>query len=206
MSAASRPGDKGTLYTIGHSNHPIEQFIDLLQRHCVEAVADVRSIPASRRHPHFNRNALSAVLAAHGIGYLFLGEELGARRTEPDAYDGNVASYELVARLPAFQQGLDQVRKEVPKRRIALLCAEKDPLDCHRALLVCRHLRSDLPGRIQHILADGALRPHTELEQRLVAGMGINLDQKEMFGGEAEHRLEDAYRRRGREIAHKRPV
>lgn len=196
--------DPPPLFTIGHSNHPIDQFIDLLQTHRVEAVADVRSIPASRRHPQFNRKPLGTALAERGIEYRFLGEELGARRTEPEAYDGNVGSYERIAKLPAFQRGLDQIRQASAKHRIALLCAEKDPLDCHRALLICRHLRNDLPGRIQHILADGTLLPHTELERQLAAGMDINLDQGEMFDDTAGQRLDCAYRKRAQEIAYKR--
>lgn len=189
------------IYTIGHSNHTIERFIDLLKMHGVEVVADVRSVPVSSRHPQFNRDPLKAALASAGIKYLFLGKELGARRTEREAYEGQVASYERIGGLPAFREGLDRVRKGAESFRVALMCAEKDPLDCHRALLVCRHLRDAILGPIQHILADGSLEAHEQTERRLVADMGMNADQVEMFSDQSEPTLERAYRKRGLKIA-----
>ena len=190
------------LYTIGHSNHSIEHFIDLLQRHRVEVVADVRSVPVSSRHPQFNRDALKASLAGAGIRYLFLGKELGARRTEREAYEGNVASYDRIASLPAFREGLDRVIKGAESYCVALMCAEKDPLDCHRTLLVCRYLREALPGPIQHILADGSLESHEQAERRLVADTGMSADQVEMFSDQSEPTLQRAYRKRSLKIAY----
>ncbi len=190
------------LYTIGHSNHTIEHFIALLKMHGVEVVADVRSAPVSSRHPQFNGNALKATLAEAGIRYLFLGKELGARRTEREAYEGSIASYERIAFLPAFRDGLQRVIKGAQSHTLALMCAEKDPLDCHRTLLVCRNLRHSVPGPIQHILADGSLEAHEQAERRLVADMGMNADQAEMFSDQTEPTLERAYRKRGRKIAY----
>lgn len=190
------------IYTIGHSSHTIQHFIDLLKMHGIEVVADVRSVPASSRHPQFNRDGLKAALASAGIKYLFLGKELGARRTEREAYEGQVASYERIAGLPAFREGLDRVRKGAVSYRVALMCAEKDPLDCHRTVLVCRHLRDTIPGSIQHILADGSLEAHGQTERRLVADMGMNADQVEMFFDRSEPTLERAYRKRGLKIAY----
>ena len=140
------------LYTIGHSNHAFEHFVALLQEHGVELVADVRSVPASARHPQFSRKALEPALAARGIRYLFLGQELGARRTEREAYEDGVATYERIARLPAFRAGLERVKEISASSRIALMCAEKAPLDCHRALLVCRH-RTSMASRRKVILS-----------------------------------------------------
>jgi len=190
------------IYTIGHSNHTIEHFIDLLKTHGVEVVADVRTTPVSSRHPQFNRDALKAALASAGIKYLFLGKELGARRSEREAYEGQIASYERIAGLPAFRDGLDRVRKGAESYSVALMCAEKDPLDCHRTVLVCRHLRDTIPGAIQHILADGSLEAHEQTERRMVADMGINVDQSEMFSDQSEPPLERAYRKRGLKIAY----
>ena len=170
------------LYTIGHSNHPIERFIELLRRHGVGFVADVRSVPASRHHPQFNRRALAKSLEAAGIEYLFLGAELGARRKEPEAYRDGAVAYELIARLPVFQAGLAQLRKLLASERsIALLCAEKEPAHCHRALLVSRELHGELPARILHILADGSVESHETLEQRLAPGKSADPDQGELF-------------------------
>lgn len=190
------------LFTVGHSNHSIERFMELLRQHGIEVIADVRSKPASSRFPQFNRESLKASLGEAGIKYLFLGKELGARRNEREAYDGNVASYERIARLPAFKEGLDRVTSGVNTYRVALMCAEKDPIDCHRTLLVCRHLREALPGGIQHILADGTLEPHGKTERRLLADMGVSADQNDMFADQTEPPLERAYRKRGLKIAY----
>jgi uncharacterized protein (DUF488 family) len=194
------------LYTIGHSNHPFERFLELLRQHDIEAVADVRSTPASRRHPQYNRERLRAALSDDGIRYLFLGKELGARRNEPEAYEGDVASYERIAQLPAFRSGLEIVKENAAERRTALMCAEREPLDCHRTLLVCRNLRGAIDGGMVHILADGTLEAHTETERRLAAALAGDAAQPDMFAGETGAPLERAYRERGLAIAYrKRP-
>jgi uncharacterized protein (DUF488 family) len=208
------------LFTIGHSNHPIERFLELLGAHGIDAVADVRSVPASARHPQYNRATLAKALAACGIEYLFLGAELGARRSEPEVYVGEIASYERIARLRAFCDGLEKVKARVAANRVALMCAEKDPLQCHRALLVCRHLRNSMAGGICHILADGSIESHVELEGRLVASLSTkrgernaNETQPELFAEqpnllvrEPESPLDHAYRLRGLAIAYKIPT
>ena len=159
------------LFTIGHSNHPIESFLALLQRHEVTTVIDVRSRPVSRYFPHFNKARLEAALGAVGMSYLFLGRELGARPADPACYVDGTARYELIAATPAFASGLERVRELVRLSRPALLCAERDPLVCHRAILVCRHLRQPAFA-IEHILADGDLEAHEALERRLVRQHG----------------------------------
>jgi len=190
------------LYTIGHSNHAFERFAALLGRHGVELIADVRSVPASARQPQFSRKTLEPALVERGIRYLFLGSELGARRTEPEAWEEGVATYERIARLPAFRDGLERVKEIVAACRAALMCAEKAPLDCHRTLLVCRHLRDAIPRGIHHILADGRLESHAEIERRLVANLGTNEAQPDLFASETESPLDRAYRRRGLAIAY----
>ena len=182
------------LYTVGHSNHPIEAFLDLLQRHGIEVLADVRSMPSSRHNPQYNKPALDLVLARHGIRYVFLGRELGARREEPGAWEGNTVSYDRTARLPAFREGLDWIRDNVDRHRLALMCAEKEPLHCHRTLLIGRELRGEFAGRIRHILADGRLEAHEDLEQRLIAQAGLDSAQEDLFSGAGETTLDRAYR------------
>jgi uncharacterized protein (DUF488 family) len=156
-----------TLYTIGHSNHPIEHFIALLQQHDITAVCDVRSQPYSRFNPQYNRETLKQSLQQHGIAYVFLGKELGARSDNPDCYIDGRVQYHLLAQQPVFHEGLDRLRSGMQDYRIALMCAEKDPLQCHRTGLIGRELRSELP--MLHILADGTLESHAEFEQRLLA-------------------------------------
>ena len=156
-----------TIFTIGHSDHRIERFLVLLARNRIDAVADVRSSPRSRFNPQFNRQELAATLKAAGMHYVFMGDELGARRAEPDCYVEGKARYELIARLPLFREGLTRLQDGSSRLRIALMCAEKDPVTCHRSILVCRHLR-DFQLSIAHILADGHIETHDCLEQRLL--------------------------------------
>ncbi len=155
------------VYSIGHSNHSAETFARLLGKHGIDVLADVRSIPASRRHPQFNRKALEEELRGRGIAYLFLGHELGAKAPDASCYRDGRVSYELIAQRPEFQAGLDRVVDEAREKRVALMCAEKEPLDCHRTILVARRLK-DLGLQIRHILADGALEEHEATEQRLL--------------------------------------
>jgi len=156
------------LYTIGHSNHSPDTFLALLRQHGITALADVRSHPYSRYLPHFSQAALKALLAKAGIHYVFLGKELGARPQDPTCYDEQgKAIYEKIAATPQFQQGIQRVLDGSQSHAIALMCAEKDPLTCHRAILVCQHLKSQYAD-IQHICSDGSLEPHAILETRLL--------------------------------------
>ncbi len=157
------------IFTVGHSNHPIEKFLALLRRHAVTAIADVRSVPYSRRNPQFNSKPLMASLDACAVSYVFLGKELGARSEDPGCYDedGRV-QYSLLAQTQSFNQGIDRVLMGAQRYRIALMCAEKEPLDCHRTLLVSRALEKR-GAAIVHILADGALESNQEAMSRLIA-------------------------------------
>jgi uncharacterized protein (DUF488 family) len=177
------------LYTIGHSNHAIERFVALLIRHEITALGDVRSFPRSRFNPHYNRDALDARLRAAGISYVFLGDALGGKRDDPAERD-----YRRIAASASFQAGLARVRDGATRHRIALMCAEKDPLDCHRFMLVCRHLRESLS--ITHILADGALEPQPETEDRLLAATGL-IDGGLLLSEDRAARLALAYDQRG---------
>ena len=192
--------DLPIVFTIGHSTHSLDDFLALLEQHQVTAVADVRAQPYSRLD-HFNRESLSAALNAGGIDYVFLGRELGARREEPECYvDGQVV-FERVGEAASFREGLARVKRGAENHAIALMCAEKEPLDCHRTILICRHLRG--PGlRIRHILADGSLEDHPQTERRLVKQMGVMPTLFEQDLTEADL-IERAYDQRGREIAHR---
>lgn len=164
--------DAGIL-TIGHSNHTLERFLALLTKHRVTTVADVRSAPYSRFRPHFNRNALAAALAEKGICYAFLGRELGGRPADPDCYEDGRVDYVRVARTSGFRDGIARVIERAARDRTALMCAEKEPLDCHRTLLVARAL-DDAGVAVAHILADGDLEPHARTMDRLLAAFGLN--------------------------------
>lgn len=189
---------EGTLYTIGHSTHPIEPFIELLKLHSITAICDVRSTPYSRMNPQFNRETLRDTLKQSGISYVFLGDELGARSKDPACYRDGKVSYALVAETPMFREGLERVKKGAENFKVALMCAEKDPLQCHRTILVARDLAREGVA-VRHILADGGLETQEQVEERLLdKGKVTNTD---LFLSHDEL-LDQAYERQARAIAY----
>jgi uncharacterized protein (DUF488 family) len=172
---ASMAQDRPTVFTIGHSNHSSERFLALLQGAGITAVADVRSIPQSRRWPHFSRARIERWLADAGIAYVFLGAELGGRPADPALMREGRADYDLMAATLSFQAGLERVIEGAKRHRIALMCAEREPLDCHRFLLVSRRLH-DREVPLCHILADGSIEPHETTEARLLQQTGVAVD------------------------------
>jgi uncharacterized protein (DUF488 family) len=143
--------------TIGHSTHPVEQLLSLLQQHGVQVLVDVRSQPYSRFAHQFNRENLQPVVTNAGLRYLFLGEELGGRQLgRITLLQERLAAYERLAEAPQFQRGLDRVLAEAESRTVAILCAEEDPTECHRRVWVARGLR-ERGATVQHIRGDGRL-------------------------------------------------
>jgi uncharacterized protein (DUF488 family) len=189
---------KPSLFTIGHSDHEISEFISLITRHGVNVIADVRSQPYSHYSRQFNRETFAELLKHAGIQYVFLGRELGARRTERESYKDKRARYDLISRLPAFREGLERLRHGLATYRIALLCAEKDPITCHRTILVCRHLRSEHID-IWHILEDGLIETNEQAESRLLKIVG--LPTADLFHDRSEL-IELAYDLQGERIAY----
>jgi len=185
------------LYTIGHSTHDWAHFVHLLQLHKIEVLGDVRSMPYSRFTPQYNRESLLGSLAQHGIKYVFLGLELGARRSEPECYVNGKVDYCLVSKTRAFQHGLERLRSGIAKYRVAIMCAEKDPLDCHRTILVAQYAKAF--AEIFHILEDGSLEPHANAEARLMKE--YRLGEGDLFIPETK-RIERAYANRSSAIAY----
>jgi uncharacterized protein (DUF488 family) len=186
----------GVIYTIGHSNHSARRFIDLLQGAGIECLADVRSTPFSRRNPQFSQKALAASLKDAGIEYWFLGDALGARPKDPDCYEGGKVSYARIAATPAFQEAINTLIEDSHAKRIALMCAEKEPLECHRTILVGRAL-VQRGTALQHILADGRIEPHGETEQRL---LHLAKEPVDLFA-DRDAALARAYDKRGKQMA-----
>lgn len=188
------------VFTIGHSNHSPSEFLALLRAHGIEEVMDVRSSPYSRYAPHFGHDALSQTLDDAGIGYEFLGGELGGRPSDRSSYDedGRVR-YDLVADTDSFDAGIRRVERAADERRVALMCAEKEPLDCHRTLLVARAL--DARGvSVEHILADGAAESHSDAMDRLLDSMKLPRGG-DMFRSR-EETIGEALDRRARKAAY----
>jgi uncharacterized protein (DUF488 family) len=155
------------LFTIGHSNHSIAEFIALLQQHKITALADVRSHPYSRYLTHFSQDALKKALQEVAIAYVFLGNELGARPRNQNCYVNGKAIYKNIAATSEFAAGIERICQGAERYQIALMCAEQDPITCHRAILVCPYLK-DRGLKIQHIGKNGDLENHDLLEARLL--------------------------------------
>jgi uncharacterized protein (DUF488 family) len=188
------------LFSIGHSNHAMERFIELAHSAGITAIADVRSTPASRRYPWFNQARLAQRLAAEDIAYVPLGEALGGRPRDPRLYRGDgVVDYVAMARTDEFRAGLDRVAEGLRRYRVCLMCAEREPLDCHRCLLVARAL-AERGFAIGHVLADATIEPHAQTEERLLKLAGEPAD---LFA-DRDERIAAAYARRAGTAGYRR--
>ncbi len=187
-----------TIFSIGHSTHSLESFLTTLRQQHIEVVCDVRSQPYSRVTPHFSRETFQHELKKRGFGYIFLGNELGARSNDPSLYANGKISYDKLASSDPFQRGLREVRAIASTSSATLMCAEREPLACHRTILVSRHLW-DIGLRVTHILGTGALESHEDSMLRLLRILGLhNID---MFRSHDEV-LKEAYAIQGLRIAY----
>ena len=155
-----------SIFTIGHSNRGFSEFLGVLTAHGVEVVADVRSYPASRYAPQFNRKNLASALHANGIEYVFVGAELGGRPKEDGFYDaeGHVL-YEKLAQSRRFQDGLERLEVSLAESRVAIMCSEENPASCHRRLLVGQALK-ERGVEALHLRADGSVQADDDLDGR----------------------------------------
>lgn len=183
--------------TIGHSTLPYERFLSLLRQASVTAIADVRTAPFSRHFPHFNRDVLRDQLRQDEVAYVFLGEELGGRPKGKQLFCDGVADYEQMAKTEPFMRGLDRVVDGARKYRIAMMCSEHDPMDCHRCLLVGRALH-ERGVSVRHILSGGQVVDHRRIEDRLMDMSGKS--DIDLFEPPAK-RLAAAYRDRAMKVA-----
>jgi uncharacterized protein (DUF488 family) len=185
------------IYTIGHSTHTIEQFISLLVMHGITAVCDVRSQPYSKFNPQFNKENLRDELKKSEIAYIFFGKEMGPRSDNPAHYKDGKVQYHWLAETKLFRQGLRRIKEGMKSYSIALMCAEKDPVMCHRMILVSRYLRSDV--EIFHILDDGTVENNRVSEKRLMEMFGI---VQELFDSSIEYAIQRAYNKQSEKIAY----
>ena len=191
-----------TVFTIGHSNLELEEFFSLLSKHGVQMVCDVRSRPASFRFPQFNRDAFEVNLRDAGYKYAFFGESLGGRPEDSRVYQSNgVVDYFLRRKARDFAAGVDRVVEISRTQSIAMMCAEEDPLHCHRFLMICPELleRGVTPV---HIRRGGVLESQREAEDRLLSQNDLTaFTSDSLFVTERSSALEDALRRQAQERA-----
>ena len=185
-----------TIYTAGHSNHTTEKFVGLLQQYNVDMVVDIRSVPYSRYSPQFNKETLSVILQNNRIKYLFLGNELGARPQDKNCYVNHKVSFEKIKQTEVFQEGIQKVLKGACEYTMALLCSEKDPMACHRVILVARVL-TEKGATLKHVLEDGSILDHSQLESQLVKKLHL----EPTFFVEEKDLIQDAYEIQEEKIA-----
>ncbi len=170
-----------TVFSIGHSNHTVEKLLSLLREHRIDVLVDIRSYPSSKYAPHFNKAPLARALEEGTFKYMFLGRELGGRPEGEEFYDpeGHVL-YGEVARSHLFLDGIERLEKGATEYRIAIMCSEEDPSDCHRRLLIGRVL-AERGTELIHIRGDGTMQREKDLPASPV-------QQESLFGEEATWR------------------
>lgn len=164
--------DQRQLFSVGHSNHPLPHFLELLRSHTIDVLVDVRSAPYSQYSPHYNKVPLQEAVTHAGFRYVFLGRELGGRPAGAEFYDEDgYVRYDRLAASPLFLAGIQRLEKGIQQFRLALMCSEEDPTSCHRRLLLARVLT----GRgieTLHIRGDGRVLSETDLTSALKDGKG----------------------------------
>lgn len=190
------------VYTVGHSTNSIAEFVELLKKADISAIADVRSTPYSRRNPQFNQEALRRSLHNYNVAYVFLGAELGGRGNSDSEHNeyGRIKYRSIAESLP-FRRGLRRVQRGSTRMRLAIMCAESDPLDCHRGILISRML-STQGTPVVHIHTDGHLESHDIAESRLLHLFGLY--ETDLFRTE-DQVLAEAYERQEARIAYVEP-
>jgi uncharacterized protein (DUF488 family) len=196
--------DKPIIYTIGHSTHPLNYFLSLLQEYHVTCLVDVRSVAASGYNPQYNREPLSNFLRNNGIIYVHLPEEFGAKHCDPDLLDekGKV-DFAKVRKSRKFKNGVDRLWLGINKGyTIALMCSESDPFDCHRFSMITVALQQD-GFQVLHIMKDKTLKSTSELQKLLLKKYAPQLPKPDMFQPTVtiEDQLNVAYRLRNMDIA-----
>ena len=155
-----------TLYTIGHSNHPIEYFLEILHRHKIEVIVDVRSSPYSKHAPQYYKELLQKSLLEVGVKYIFLGDAMGGMPNNREFYDDQgYVLYDRIAQTSKFKEGAERIVSGIKDYMVALLCGEEDPTNCHRRLLIASVLQ-DNGVKIRHIRGDGKIESEETVSKR----------------------------------------
>jgi len=193
------------MYSVGHSNHEADKFVKILQGFSIDVVVDVRSTPYSKYCPQFNKDTIQQVLKSSGIKYLFLGKELGARPNDQTCYvDTKKVSFNELRSSECFQQGISRLLDGIEKHNIAIMCSEKEPINCHRAILISRVL-TDKGISVKHILSETESLDQKDLEVKLLKKFEI---EKTLFGTSSSRQsdIDEAYKKQENLICYKETV
>jgi len=188
------------LYTIGYTPFAVAEFMTTLKDLGITVLVDVRSVPHSARYPEFDASSIKLHAHEHGLVYLHMGGGLGARPNDPALYTSGVADFKKIAASDGFERACQRIRNGLERYTICLMCAEQDPADCHRAILIAHYFRKLYPDvEISHILAGARVESQQELDYRILSKYGM--DQYSFDSTEVQD-LDNAYRKREKKIAY----
>ena len=198
--------DKKKIFTVGHSNHDLDYFMDLIKKYNIDTLIDVRSIPASKYNPQYNKDGLSYSLKKDNIKYLHFDKEFGGRHDDEIFLDNDgIVNFESFRKSHQFQSGVERVDIGIEKGyKIALMCSEGDPLDCHRFSMVSVYLE-EIGISVKHIMKDGSLKTHQDLEKDLLVKFHKKLPKPDLFNQDIDEKiqLEAAYQLHNKKIGWK---
>ncbi len=195
---------KTVCYTVGHSNHDISVFIELLNKHEIEKIIDVRSVPYSKYVPEYNRDELNRYLEREDIDYEFKGDTLGARHTDEKFLTNSKVDFSKVRKDEYYKESIKKLVEEIKGgSKISLMCSEKNPFNCHRFVLVSYSLKK-MGVNVKHILGDGGILSNEKLEEKLLSTYGLDFKQTTLFGEKKSKKeaLETAYKKRNFDISY----
>lgn len=192
------------IFTVGHSNYEADKFIKILHSHSIEMLIDIRSAPYSKYCSQFDKDVIELILINNGIKYIFLGSELGARPKDENCYISGRVSFVRLKDSEHFKRGILSVIEQSSKYRIAIMCSEKEPINCHRAILISRVLEQQ-GHTIKHILDENELLDHKELEAQLLKKFKI---EKTLFDTESSGQLnlQEAYQEQEKMISYQEAI
>ena len=193
-----------TIYTIGHSNREADEFVQILYSYRIQLVVDVRSAPFSKYCPQFNKNIIQEKLIHSGIEYIFLGKELGARPEYKDYYVNNKVSFDKLKSSTSFKKGISRLFAEAKNKNIAIMCSEKEPINCHRSILISRVLEEQ-GVKVKHIINETEALDCYSFEEKLLEKFKI---QKTLFDTESSRKLniDEAYKKQEQIISYQEEI
>lgn len=196
------------IYTIGHSTEPVECLITRLKQHAINCVVDVRSIPYSQYAHQYNASFIKGMLREVHINYLYMGKEFGARQEKAQYFDEKgILDFLKYQKSPSFQNGVIRIENGIKKDyKIAFMCTEKDPIDCHRNIMVAKYFFNQ-GYSIGNIMIDGSIQEQEEVEQRLLDQYFPDRNELTLFEliedkDDMSKLLKEAYRCKNKEIGY----
>lgn len=197
-----------SIYTIGYTVFSIDDFIDVIKYYGISCVIDVRSSPFSKHYPDYNKDVLEQRLKQHGILYRNYAKEFGARQTNPIYYSGDIVDFDKFIQSAQFLEGVSRVTKGIEKGyKFALMCAEKDPINCHRSIMLGKGFSKN-GYEVNHIISKTNIETQNELEERLLEIYHQDRFQLTLFGEDRSEAdlIADAYTKRNFEIGYNRNI